>query len=99
MQPFLMLWKPYKSVSYTHLDVYKRQVWPLREVINSLTRNEKGFFQPSTLPYLRDVYDHTVNFIESLESIRDSLSGMMDIYMASVSPVSYTHLDVYKRQA
>jgi magnesium transporter len=60
-------------------------VWPLREVINSLTRNEKGFFQPSTLPYLRDVYDHTVNFIESLESIRDSLSGMMDIYMASVS--------------
>jgi magnesium transporter len=37
------------------------------------------------MPYLRDVYDHTVNFIESLESIRDSLSGMMDIYMASVS--------------
>ena len=37
------------------------------------------------MPYLRDVYDHTVSFIESLESIRDSLSGMMDIYMASVS--------------
>ena len=63
----------------------RRAVWPLREVINSLTRNEKGFFQPATMPYLRDVYDHTVNFIESLESIRDSLSGMMDIYMASVS--------------
>lgn len=63
----------------------RRAVWPLREVINSLTRNEKGFFKPATMPYLRDVYDHTVNFIESLESIRDSLSGMMDIYMASVS--------------
>ncbi|MGB2833931.1 MAG: magnesium/cobalt transporter CorA, partial [Methylotenera sp.] len=63
----------------------RRAVWPLREVINSLTRNEKGFFQPATMPYLRDVYDHTVNFIESLESIRDTLSGMMDIYMASVS--------------
>lgn len=63
----------------------RRAVWPLREVINSLSRNEKGFFQPSTMPYLRDVYDHTVNFIESLESIRDTLSGMMDIYMASVS--------------
>ena len=63
----------------------RRAVWPLREVINSLTRNEKGFFQPSTVPYLRDVYDHTVNFIESLESIRDSLSSMMDIYIASVS--------------
>ncbi len=63
----------------------RRAVWPLREVLNSLIRNEKGFFHPATMPYLRDVYDHTVNFIESLESIRDSLSGMMDIYMASVS--------------
>ena len=63
----------------------RRAVWPLREVINSLTRNEKEFFKPATVPYLRDVYDHTVSFIESLESIRDSLSGMMDIYMASVS--------------
>lgn len=63
----------------------RRAVWPLREVINSLTRNEKEFFKPATMPYLRDIYDHTVNFIESLESIRDSLSGMMDIYMASVS--------------
>ena len=63
----------------------RRAVWPLREVINSLTRNEKAFFNPSTVPYLRDVYDHTVNFIESLESIRDSLSSMMDIYMASVT--------------
>ena len=63
----------------------RRAVWPLREVINTLTRNESDFFHQSTMPYLRDVYDHTVNFIESLESIRDSLSGMMDIYMASVS--------------
>ena len=63
----------------------RRAVWPLREVLNSLIRNEKGFFKPATMPYLRDVYDHTVNFIESLESIRDSLSGMMDIYMASMS--------------
>ena len=63
----------------------RRAVWPLREVINSLTRNENGFFTPATMPYLRDIYDHTVNFIESLESIRDTLSGMMDIYMASVS--------------
>ena len=63
----------------------RRAVWPLREVLNSLIRNEKSFFQPATVPYLRDVYDHTVSFIESLESIRDTLSGMMDIYMASVS--------------
>ena len=63
----------------------RRAVWPLREVINSLMRNEAGFFKLATLPYLRDIYDHTVNFIESLEAIRDSLSGLMDIYMTSVS--------------
>ncbi|PPC83582.1 MAG: magnesium and cobalt transport protein CorA [Methylotenera sp.] len=63
----------------------RRAVWPLREVINTLSRNENDFFKPTTMPYLRDVYDHTVSFIESLESIRDALSGMMDIYMASVS--------------
>ena len=63
----------------------RRVVWPMREVINHLTRNESGFFSVGTIPYLRDIYDHTVNFIESLESIRDSLGGLMDIYMTSVS--------------
>lgn len=63
----------------------RRAVWPLREVINHLMRNEAGFFSAGTIPYLRDIYDHTVNFIESLESIRDSLGGLMDIYMTSVS--------------
>lgn len=69
-----------------HVSVeLRRAVWPLREVLNALIRNEKGLFKPATLPYLRDVYDHTISFIESLESIRDSLVGMMDIYMASMS--------------
>jgi magnesium transporter len=63
----------------------RRAVWPLREVINHLTRNEGNFFNASTIPYLRDVYDHTVSFIESLEAIRDSLGSLMDIYMTSMS--------------
>lgn len=63
----------------------RRAVWPLREVLNSLIRNEHGFFSPQTVPYLRDLYDHTVHFTESLEAIRDTLSGLMDIYMTSLS--------------
>lgn len=63
----------------------RRSVWPLREVINNLTRNENSFFSNHTLPYLRDVYDHTVHFIESLEAQRDMLGGMMDIYLSTVS--------------
>ena len=63
----------------------RRSVWPLREVINHLTRNETNFIEPHTLPYMRDVYDHTVHFIESLEAQRDMLAGMMDIYLSTVS--------------
>jgi magnesium transporter len=63
----------------------RRAVWPLREVVNSLVRNESGFFNHDTVLYLRDVYDHTVHFIESLESLRDLLAGMLDIYLSSIS--------------
>lgn len=63
----------------------RRAVWPLREVVNSLVRNESGFFDHDTVLYLRDVYDHTVHFIESLESLRDMLAGMLDIYLSSIS--------------
>jgi magnesium transporter len=63
----------------------RRAIWPMREVVNALIRNDGGFFQPATLPYLRDVYDHTVHLIESLESVRDLLTGMLDIYLSSMS--------------
>jgi magnesium transporter len=63
----------------------RRAVWPLREVLNALIRNESGLFQHGTLLYLRDVYDHTVHFIESLESLRDLLAGMLDIYLSTIS--------------
>ena len=65
--------------------VMRRAVWPLREVINTLTRADQRFFKPETQPYLRDIYDHTVHVIESLESIRDLIAGMLDIYLSSIS--------------
>lgn len=63
----------------------RRSVWPLREVLNSLVRNDAHFFRQETVIYLRDVYDHTVHFIESMEGLRDLLSGMLDIYLSSIS--------------
>jgi magnesium transporter len=86
-----LLRKPASSLLH-NIHKLKRQtmelrhaVWPLREVVNVLIRNESGFFHADTLPYLRDVYDHTVHFIESLESLRDMLAGMLDIYLSTVS--------------
>ncbi len=63
----------------------RRSIWPLREVINSLTRADERFFRPETRPYLRDVYDHTVHAIESLEANRDMIAGMLDIYLSAIS--------------
>ena len=63
----------------------RRSIWPLREVINSLTRADDRFFRPETRPYLRDIYDHTIHAIESLEANRDVIAGMLDIYLSAVS--------------
>ncbi len=63
----------------------RRSLWPLREVINSLQRGDSPLFTRNTLLYLRDVYDHTIHIIESVESLRDLTAGMLDIYVSSVS--------------
>ena len=63
----------------------RKSVWPLREVIGALERGESPLFQESSLIYLRDVYDHTIQIIDTIETFRDMVSGMLDIYLSSVS--------------
>jgi len=63
----------------------RKSIWPLREAISSLERGESSLFQPETLVYLRDVYDHTIQVIDTIETFRDMVSGMLDIYLSSVS--------------
>jgi len=63
----------------------RKGVWPLREVINGLERGESSLVKEPTRVYLRDVYDHTIQTIDTIETYRDMVSGMMDIYLSSVS--------------
>jgi magnesium transporter len=63
----------------------RKSVWPLREVISRLARGESEIFEESTAIYLRDVYDHTVQVIDAIETFRDILSGMLDVYLSSIS--------------
>ena len=63
----------------------RRSVWPLREVINILERGESSLIEKNTRIYLRDVYDHTIQVIDSVETFRDMLSGMHDTYLSSIS--------------
>ena len=65
--------------------VLRKSVWPLREVISQLEKGESPIFRKSTLVYLRDVYDHTIQVMDTIEAFRDVVSGMMDIYLSSIS--------------
>ncbi|MCG2778418.1 MAG: magnesium/cobalt transporter CorA, partial [Desulfobacterales bacterium] len=63
----------------------RKSVWPLREAINALQRGESSLVTDNVNIYLRDVYDHTIQVIETIETFRDMLSGTLDVYLSSVS--------------
>jgi len=63
----------------------RKSVWPLREVVSKLEREGSTLIKETTGIYLRDVYDHTIQVIDAVETFRDMLSGMLDIYLSSIS--------------
>jgi len=68
-----------------NLIFLRKSVWPLREVISGLERGESPLITEPTGIYLRDVYDHTIQVIDTIETFRDMVSGMLDIYLSSLS--------------
>lgn len=63
----------------------RKSIWPLRELLNSVQRSESPVFTSAIEIYLKDVYDHTIQIIETAETYRDMTSGMIDIYLSSIS--------------
>jgi len=63
----------------------RKQIWPIREMINSLVKGETSLVNESTSLFFRDIYDHTIQIIDTIESFRDILSGMLDIYLSTLS--------------
>jgi magnesium transporter len=63
----------------------RKAVWPLREVVGGLERGGSSLVKDSTHVYLRDVHDHTIQVMDAVETLRDMLSGMLDIYLSSIS--------------
>lgn len=86
-----LLEKPSKSTIESihalkrHVILFRRNVWPLRETIHSIIKGDFPYFHEQTKIYLKDVYDHTLHIIDSIESFRDILSGMMELYLTTVS--------------
>lgn len=67
------------------LITMRKAVWPLREVIGALERGEPELIQDKTKIYLRDVYEHTILIMDTVETYRDMASGMFDVYLSSMS--------------
>jgi magnesium transporter len=69
----------------SELIFLRKSVWPLREVASGLEREESPLIHKATRIFLRDVYDHTIQVIDTIETFRDLVSGMLDVYLSSVS--------------
>ncbi len=63
----------------------RKSIWPLRELIGGIQKSESSLINETTDIYMRDVYDHTIQIIDTIESFRDMVSGMLDIYLSSLS--------------
>jgi magnesium transporter len=64
---------------------FRKQVWPMREVLNTWQKMESAVVQEANRIFIRDVYDHTFQVIDTIESFRDIISGMQDLYLSTVS--------------
>ena len=65
--------------------VLRKAVWPLRDVVNTMGHDENALIKDSTRIYLRDIYDHAIQVIDTIENYRDMISTLVDIYLSSVS--------------
>lgn len=65
--------------------IIRRAVWPLREVVNQMIRDDVPYVQEKTQVFLRDVYDHIVVAADSIETLREVLGGVSDLYLSAVS--------------
>ncbi|MGC9315892.1 MAG: magnesium/cobalt transporter CorA, partial [bacterium] len=63
----------------------RHSIWPLREVISGFQRTGSKLISESTAVFLRDLYDHTIQVIDTVETYRDILSGMLDTYLSLTS--------------
>ena len=64
---------------------FRKQVWPIREILSYLMKDEASLIQETTQVFIRDLYDHTIQVMDTIESFRDVLSGLQDLYLSTVS--------------
>ncbi len=68
-----------------HMLLVRRAAWPMRELVNNFEKSESVWLEASTRIFLRDVYDHTIQIIDSVEVSRELVSGLLDMHLSSLS--------------
>jgi len=63
----------------------RKSIWPMRELVSGLERSESELVHKDTAIFLRDVYDHTIQVIDTAENYRETVSGLLDMYLSSIS--------------
>ncbi|MEM7038265.1 MAG: magnesium/cobalt transporter CorA, partial [Bacteroidota bacterium] len=63
----------------------RKSVWPMREVVHNIQRSENDLLSEELSIFLRDFYDHIMRIIDSIETFRDTISGMVDLYLSNSS--------------
>lgn len=76
-----------QKIQHTKREIIllRKSVWPMREVISNMRRLDSPLIDDSTKLYIQDVYDHTIQAIDTIESFRDVSSGMLDIYLSNMT--------------
>ena len=81
-----------RTTTLTTIQRFKREmvfirkaITPLREVLGTLQRCESPLISAKTEPYFRDIFDHILRVVDTLDSQRDLINGMLDIYLTSLS--------------
>ncbi len=64
---------------------FRKQVWPIREMLNRIVKEESPLIDKSVDVFISDVYDHTIQIIDTIESFRDLMAGLLDIYLSTIS--------------
>ena len=76
-----------RSIHYLRkeMTLMRKAVWPVRDAIGTLERTDSPLITGTTDVYLRDVYDHTIRVIDTLDTYRDTVTGMLEVYLSNTS--------------
>lgn len=70
------------------LMMMHRMIAPLRDIFNSITRREQGLFSNEAITYLRNIYDHVLRIVDTIDTYRDILTGALDAYLTNLTAIS-----------